>query len=59
VAEHPPHRPDLNAIKHLWKTIKSIDRKDHRYLKDLKDNAESRVIFIVALKAIWWAVPKV
>jgi len=59
VAEHPPHSPNLNPIEHVWKAMKSILRKDHRYLKDLKDNDESRVIFIVALKAAWWAVPQV
>ena len=57
VAEHPPHSPDLNPIEHIWKAMKSILRRDHRYLKGLKDNAESRVIFIRALKAVWWAVP--
>ena len=35
--------------------MKSILGKDHWYLKDLKDNAESRVIFMVALKTAWWA----
>jgi len=48
----PPHSPDLNPIEHHWKAIKSILRTDNRDLKDLKDKAESRVIFIVALKAM-------
>jgi len=57
VAEHPPNSPDLNPIEHIWKAMKSILRSDHRYLKGLKDNTKSRVIFIRALKAVWWAVP--
>jgi len=58
VAKHPPHSPDLNPVEHVWKAMKSILQRDHRYLKDLKDNTESRVIFIMALKAAWWAVPQ-
>jgi hypothetical protein len=59
VSEHPPHSPDLNPIEHVWKAMKSILRKDYGYLKDLKDNAESRVIFVAALRRAWWTVPQV
>ena len=53
VAEHSPHSLDINPIEHVSKAMKSILPRDHRYLKDLKDNAESRVIFIRALKTAW------
>jgi len=58
VAEHPPHSPDLNPIENVWKAMKGILRKNHTYLKHVKDNTASRVIFIVALKAVWCAVPQ-
>ena len=58
VAEHPPHSPDLNPIENVWKAMKGILRKNHTYLKHVKDNTASRVIFIVALKAAWCAVPQ-
>jgi len=56
MAEHPPHSPELKLIEHLWTAINSMFGKDHVYLKDLKKNAERRVIFIVVRKATYWAV---
>ena len=52
VAEDFPHIPNINPIEHVWKAMKYILWMHQRYLKDHKDNAESKVIFIVLLKAL-------
>jgi len=47
----------MNLIKHVWKYIKAILKREYPHLSSLSDNVANRAMVIAALKAVWWVVP--
>jgi hypothetical protein len=54
----PPHSPDLNLIKHVWRVMKAILEKRGAPIFDLKNNKVDMALFRSKITAAWEAIPE-